>query len=78
MIVSVFVNPTQFGPGEDLEAIRALWKQIVYWQGKWGPISFCPAAKEMYPSADMTWVEVTGDITKVLCGLQPSQYIFVA
>lgn len=31
-------------------------------------IVFAPAAKEMYPSADMTWVEVTGDITKVLCG----------
>ena len=29
---------------------------------------FAPSAKEMYPSEDMTWVEVTGDITKVLCG----------
>ena len=31
-------------------------------------VVFAPSPKEMYPSADDTWVEVTGDITKVLCG----------
>ena len=31
-------------------------------------VVFAPAPKEMYPSEDDTWVEVTGDITKVLCG----------
>ena len=31
-------------------------------------IVFAPTPKEMYPSKDMTWVEVCGDITKVLCG----------
>ena len=31
-------------------------------------VVFAPAPKEMYPSEDATWVEVTGEITKVLCG----------
>ncbi len=31
-------------------------------------VVFAPSPKEMYPSEDATWVEVTGDITKVLCG----------
>ena len=69
VIVSVFVNPTQFGPGEDLEAYPRTLEADCILAGKMGAdIVFAPAAKEMYPSADMTWVEVTGDITKVLCG----------
>ena len=68
-VVSVFVNPTQFGPGEDLEAYPRTLEADCILAGKMGAdIVFAPAAKEMYPSADMTWVEVTGDITKVLCG----------
>lgn len=69
VIVSVFVNPTQFGPGEDLEAYPRTLEADCILAGKMGAdIVFAPAAKEMYPSADMTRVEVTGDITKVLCG----------
>lgn len=30
--------------------------------------SICTKNKDLYPNEDMTWVEVTGDITKVLCG----------
>lgn len=73
VIVSVFVNPTQFGPGEGLEAYPRTLEADCILAGKMGvDIVFAPAAKEMYPSADMTWVEVTGDITKVLCGRSPS------
>lgn len=69
VIVSVFVNPTQFGPGEDLEAYPRTLEADCILTGKMGAdIVFAPTAKEMYPSADMTWVEVTGAITSVLCG----------
>jgi pantoate--beta-alanine ligase len=69
VIVSVFVNPTQFGPGEDLDAYpRTLEADCLLAEQMGADIVFAPTPKEMYPSEDMTWVEVTGDITKVLCG----------
>lgn len=69
VVVSVFVNPTQFGPNEDLDAYpRTLDADCKLAEAMGANIVFAPSAKEMYPSADMTWVEVTGDVTKVLCG----------
>lgn len=69
VVVSVFVNPTQFGPGEDLDAYpRTLDADCKLAEGMGADIVFAPTPAEMYPSEDMTWVEVTGDITKVLCG----------
>ena len=69
VVVSVFVNPTQFGPNEDLDAYpRTLEADCKLAEGMGADIVFAPSPAEMYPSEDMTWVEVTGDITKVLCG----------
>jgi pantoate--beta-alanine ligase len=69
VIVSVFVNPTQFAPNEDLDAYpRTLEADCVLAEKMGADIVFAPSPKEMYPSEDNTWVEVTGDITKVLCG----------
>lgn len=69
VIVSVFVNPTQFAPNEDLDAYpRTLEADCILAQEMGADIVFAPTPKEMYPSEDDTWVEVTGDITKVLCG----------
>lgn len=69
VIVSVFVNPTQFAPNEDLDAYpRSLDADCILAQEMGADIVFAPTPKEMYPSEDDTWVEVTGDITKVLCG----------
>jgi pantoate--beta-alanine ligase len=69
VIVSVFVNPTQFAPNEDLDAYpRTLEADCVLADKMGADIVFAPSPKEMYPSEDDTWVEVTGDITKVLCG----------
>lgn len=68
-VVSVFVNPTQFGPNEDFDAYpRTLDNDLKVVAKAGGTIVFAPSPKEMYPSEDMTWVEVTGNITKVLCG----------
>ena len=69
VVVSVFVNPTQFGPNEDLEAYpRTLDADCKLAESMGADIVFAPSAKEMYPSEDMTWVEVTGNVTKGLCG----------
>lgn len=69
VVVSVFVNPTQFGPNEDLDAYpRTLEADCLLAEKMGADVVFAPSPKEMYPSEDATWVEVTGDITKVLCG----------
>ena len=69
VVVSVFVNPTQFGPNEDLDSYpRTLDADCKLAEAQGADIVFAPSPKEMYPSNDMTWVEVTGDVTKVLCG----------
>ena len=69
VVVSVFVNPTQFGPTEDLDSYpRTLDADCKLAEAQGADIVFAPSPKEMYPSEDMTWVEVTGDVTKVLCG----------
>lgn len=68
-IVSVFVNPTQFGPNEDYEAYpRTLENDCIVAQNAGADVVFAPKNKDLYPNENMTWVEVTGDITKVLCG----------
>lgn len=76
VVVSVFVNPTQFGPNEDLDSYpRTLEADCQLAEAQGADIVFAPTPKEMYPSEDMTWVEVTGDITKVLCGRsRPSHF----
>ena len=69
VVVSVFVNPTQFAPNEDLDAYpRTLEADCILAEKMGADIVFAPTPQEMYPSANDTWVEVTGDVTKVLCG----------
>lgn len=69
VVISVFVNPTQFGPNEDYAAYpRTLEKDCNVAQAAGADIVFAPQKEDLYPNKDMTWVEVTGNITKVLCG----------
>src|SRR5215213_4767478 len=67
-VVSIFVNPTQFGPAEDfsryprtLSADRELCGQVGT------DLIFAPTPEEMYPSDARTVVEVTG-LQDALCG----------
>lgn len=66
--VSIFVNPTQFGPREDLDRYpRDLEGDSVLCADAGADLIFCPSAEEMYPEPYSTWVEVEG-LTDGLCG----------
>lgn len=70
VIVTVFVNPTQFGAGEDLEAYpRDLTRDRRFLGGFPGlrGIVFAPSAEEMYPQDFSTTVRVSS-VTQHLCG----------
>jgi pantoate--beta-alanine ligase len=68
VVVSIFVNPTQFGPAEDygkyprtLDADRALCAEAG------ADLVFAPSVEEMYPGRPVTFVEVT-ELDRELCG----------
>jgi pantoate--beta-alanine ligase len=68
VIVSLFVNPTQFGPSEDLDAYpRDLVGDSAAAAAEGVDLLFTPRAAEMYPSGSQTSVHVDG-LTEVLCG----------
>jgi pantoate--beta-alanine ligase len=68
VVVSLFVNPTQFGEGEDLDAYprdEARDAELAAEQGV--DLLFAPSADEVYPAGFGTTVQVHG-LTDVLCG----------
>lgn len=68
VVVSVFVNPTQFGPQEDYASYpRDLKRDIALAAGRGAHIIFHPTAQDMYGGDPLTSVEVAS-ITEVLCG----------
>jgi pantoate--beta-alanine ligase len=69
VVVSVFVNPTQFGPGEDFEKYpRDIERDYRLAKSAGADIVFNPEPSEIYVPGSSTEVEVKGDITKKLCG----------
>jgi pantoate--beta-alanine ligase len=68
LVVSIFVNPTQFGVGEDYEDYpRDLEGDAEKVSSAGGDIIFAPSVKEMYPSGYQTFVAVE-KVTQNLCG----------
>ena len=68
-IVSIFVNPTQFGPGEDFEVYpRDFDRDSRLAEAAGADILFTPDVSEIYPQGSSTFVQVEGAITKKLCG----------
>jgi pantoate--beta-alanine ligase len=68
VVVSIFVNPTQFGPGEDFEKYpRPLEADLEICQKAKVDVVFVPTPEEMYQSENYTWVNVE-KLTEKLCG----------
>ncbi len=68
VVVSVFVNPTQFAPGEDYETYpRDPERDAGLAAGAGADVFFLPSVAEMFPDGFGTWVDVDG-ITGVLEG----------
>jgi pantoate--beta-alanine ligase len=68
VVVSIFVNPTQFAPNEDFAAYpRDLEKDRKLLSGEGIDILFNPSAAELYPKDFQTAVDVK-DMSGVLCG----------
>jgi pantoate--beta-alanine ligase len=66
--VSIFVNPTQFGPSEDFAQYpRSLERDCELLKRQGVSLVFAPAAEEMYPLGASTWVTVEG-LSDKLCG----------
>lgn len=76
VVVSDFVNPTQFAPNEDFDSYpRDIARDEELAMGAGADIIFHPSVAEMYPNGSSTFVEVEGGITKVLCGAsRPSHF----
>ncbi|HKP54144.1 MAG TPA: pantoate--beta-alanine ligase [Chloroflexia bacterium] len=77
--VSIFVNPTQFGPNEDLSRYpRDLQRDLAMLEDAGVDWVFTPTAKEIYPPAYSTYVDVRG-VTEPLEGAaRPGHFVGVA
>lgn len=68
LVVSIFVNPTQFGPTEDFAKYpRTLEADQNLCTAAGADLIFAPAASEMYPERSITFVEVK-ELDAQLCG----------
>lgn len=69
VVMSLFVNPAQFGPGEDLAAYpRDEARDLELAEGEGVDVVFAPEVAEVYPNGFATKVEVGGGLTAVLDG----------
>lgn len=67
-VVSIFVNPTQFGPNEDFEAYpRDIEKDSALCEDTGADLIFNPEPEEMYPDGFCTYTNITG-LSDALCG----------
>jgi pantoate--beta-alanine ligase len=79
VVVSVFVNPTQFGPGEDFAAYpRTPEEDAAKLRAAGVDVLLMPPSAEVYPQGSLTFVEVAS-VSDILCGaFRPGHFRGVA
>lgn len=79
VVVSIFVNPTQFDRREDYDAYRInLNADLAFCAARRVDLVFAPSASEMYPDSGSTTIEVAG-VSEHLCGqFRPGHFRGVA
>lgn len=79
VVVSIFVNPTQFGPNEDFSRYpRTFEDDRRGCEAAGADLIFAPAAEDFYPAGASTWVDVEG-VSAKLCGeFRPGHFRGVA
>jgi pantoate--beta-alanine ligase len=79
VVVSIFVNPLQFGPNEDYTRYpRALPRDLEICERNGADLVFAPPVEEMYPLPELTFVDVTR-VSEHLCGaFRPGHFRGVA
>jgi pantoate--beta-alanine ligase len=80
VVTSIFVNPTQFGPGEDFESYPRTRQADLEKLDKAGcELAWLPAVAEMYPLAESFMVQPPTSLTETLCGAhRPGHFSGVA
>lgn len=75
VVTSVFVNPTQFAAGEDLESYpRDFERDCRILEEQGCHMVFHPQVSEMYPDGFATYVDIESEMTKQLCGKSRSTH----
>jgi len=78
-VVSIFVNPTQFGPKEDFAAYpRDIPRDIAMLETVGTDVVFMPTAAEMYPPRFNTWVDVEKVTDRLEGAVRPGHFRGVA
>jgi len=80
VVISIFVNPIQFAPGEDFAQYPRDLEGDTQKAGRVGiDLIFAPAVEEMYSPGDSTCVQVTGALVEGMCALhRPGHFRGVA
>ena len=79
VVVSIFVNPTQFGPAEDISSYpRNLGRDLEFLEREGADVVFAPSASEMYPRGYSTWVNVEGITSRLEGASRPGHFCGVA
>ncbi len=69
VVASVFVNPTQFGPNEDLASYpRDTERDLSLLRDAGTDVAFFPSVEALYPEGFTTYVTMEGPMTATLCG----------